>query len=863
MKNLDAHPPRFFLKFFRWYCHPKMHDYIEGDLMEVYEVRLKTLGKRKADFKFIIDVLLLFRPGIIKPAEGYKKLNHYGMFKSYFKIGWRNLVKNRGYSFINVIGLAIGMTVAIVIGLWIFDELSFDSYYQNHKRLAQVMLNQTGEGIVYTGGTIAPPIEEPMRTKYGSDFKAFSFVSFSADAILASADRRLSHPGVWVQSDFPEMFSLNLIKGSREALKDPSTLLLSQSTAKSLFDDTDPINKMIRIDNRFDLKVGGVYEDMPSNTTFASAGFLLPWDNRANVLNTITDWDYHSCELFVQLADGADLDQVSDKIRNIPTPYIIASTHEQIMLHPMDKIHLYSEFQNGKVVGGKIQYVWLISIIGGFVLLLACINFMNLSTARSEKRAREVGIRKTVGSRHNQLVGQFLIESIVVSFTALVLSIILVQLSLPFFNSLANKQMSILWINPLFWLFISGFALFCGIISGSYPAFYLSSFNPVKVLKGTFKAGRLATLPRKVLVVIQFTVSITLIIGTVIIFEQIQFAKNRAVGYTRSGLISVPIKTPDLQVHFDAVHNDLLQTGVVENVAESSHIVTEFNNNDAVEWQGKDPAVEIDFRDVNVTSEFGKTIGWTVKEGRDFSQKIASDSSAVLINETAVRVTGLKNPVGETIKYHKKEYAIIGIVKDMVTRSPYQPIEPAIFLIGKWLSVITIRIKPGTSISEALAKIEPIFKRHDPNAPFEFKFIDDEYGRKFFEKERIGNLSRVFAMLAIFISCLGIFGLASFVAEQRTKEIGVRKVLGASVANLWQLLSRDFLALVLLSCLIAIPIAYYFLNEWLQHYEYRTEISWWIFALVTMGALSITLLTVSFHSLKAALINPVNSLKSE
>jgi putative ABC transport system permease protein len=640
-------------------------------------------------------------------------------------------------------------------------------------------------------------------------------------------------------------------------------MLLSQSTAKALFDDADPINKTIRIDNQFDLTVGGVYEDLPLNTTFANAKFLMPWDNRINGLNTITDWDNHSCELFVQLSEEADLDQISDKIKSIPTLHIIQSTNEQIMLHPMDKIHLYGEFQNGKMAGGRIQFVWLIGIIGGFVLLLACINFMNLSTARSEKRSKEVGIRKTIGSHRNQLMEQFLVESIVVALIALVLSIIFAQLSLPFFNSLANKQMYIHWGSPIFWLSIVGFALFSGIISGSYPAFYLSSFNPVKVLKGTFKAGRFSSLPRKVLVVIQFTVSITLIIGTVIVFKQIEFAKDRPVGYSRNGLISIPIKTPDLQGHYDAVRNDLLQTGAVENMAESSHQITEFDNNNAVEWQGKDPAIEIDFRDANVTPDFGKTIGWTIKEGRDFSRDIASDSSAVLLNETGARITKLKNPLGEMMKYSGKEYKIIGIVSDMVTRSPYKRTEPAIFIMGKWLSVITIRIKPRASMKESLTKIELIFKKHNPNAPFEFKFVDEEYGRKFSQEEQIGNLARVFAVLAIAISCLGLFGLASFVAEQRTKEVGIRKIMGASVVNLWRMLSTDFVVLVLFSCLIAVPISYYFLSDWLQGYQYRTEISWWIFVATGMGALVVTLATVSFQAVKAALMNPVNSLKSE
>jgi ABC-type antimicrobial peptide transport system permease subunit len=604
-----------------------------------------------------------------------------------------------------------------------------------------------------------------------------------------------------------------------------------------------------------------VYKDLPHNTTFYGTQLLLPWDNKENWRNSQTSWDNHCGQLFVQLNDQIDLDKTNSKIKKVPTPYI-KEWKEEIMLHPMGKLHLYSEFENGKAVGGPIQFVWLFGIIGVFVLLLACINFMNLSTARSEKRAKEVGIRKAVGSLRGQLIWQFLSESVVMAFLAFILAIVLVQLFLPFFNGLADKQMSILWSNPLFWLLALGFTLFTGIVSGSYPAFYLSAFEPIKVLKGVFRAGRLASVPRKVLVVVQFTVSITLIIGTIIVFRQIQFAKERPVGYTREGLISVPLTT-GLFGHYDAIRNDLLQTGAVENMAESSQPATRFSNNNSIEWRGKDPGLVIFFRDVNVTHEFGKTIGWSIKEGRDFSRDFPSDSSSAILNETGLKITGLKNPVGETIKYGGKTYTIVGIAKDMITQSPYESMEPSIFFCDGWMGVITIRIKPTIPVREALAKIQPVFKKHDAESPFEFKFIDDEYAKKFSNEQRIVNLASFFAILAIFISCLGLFGLASFVAEQRTKEIGVRKVLGATVFNLWKMLSKDFVVLVIISCIIAIPIAWYFLNQWLQNYNYRTQISWWIFAAAGAGALVITLLTVSFQAIKAAIANPVKSLRTE
>jgi len=489
---------------------------------------------------------------------------------------------------------------------------------------------------------------------------------------------------------------------------------------------------------------------------------------------------------------------------------------------------------------------------------------MNLSTARSEKRSKEVGIRKTIGSLRSQLVVQFLSESVMMASLALILAILLVVLSLPFFNALADKSVAIPWSNVFFWLLVVFFTVFTGLVAGSYPALYLSAFKPVKVLKGTFKTGRNAGLPRKMLVIIQFTVSVALIIGTMIVYRQIQHAANRPVGYTREGLITVDMNTPDFYGHYDALRNDLLETGAVDNMAESNSAPTQVWSNNFVDWKGKDPNINVSPGTIAVTHDFGNTIGWTIKEGRDFSRSFATDTFAFILNESAVKMTGFKNPVGKTIRWQNQEHMIVGVVKDMVMESPYQPIRPTIFHLNpSWARLITLRIKPGISIKEGLNKIEPVFRKYNPGSPFVYKFTEEEYAKKFSDEKRLSNLTTVFAILAIFISCLGLFGLASFVAEQRTKEIGIRKVMGASVFNLWRLLSNDFVILVIVSCAIAIPLTWYFLNEWLQQYEYRTAISWWIFAVAGFGALVITLLTVSFHAIKTAIANPVKNLRTE
>lgn len=790
------------------------------------------------------------------------------MLKSYLKLAWRNLRTSRMYAGLNIIGLATGMAVALVIGLWVWDELSFDKYHQKHDRIAQVMVNATVNGETFTGSTVSIPMGTALHENFPGEFKHVALATHPGSHIIALGDKKLSQTGRWVEEAFPEMFTLKMLSGQLGGLKDPSSVLIAASVARSLFNNEDPVGKMVRIDNKMEMKVTGVYEDLPRNTSNHGVTILLPWaryvsDTEFWIQKAQTQWENHMCKLFVQLQDNADLNKVNDKIKSIPTPHI-KFAKEELLLHPMDKWHLYSDFKNGQSEGGLIRMVWLFATIGIFVLLLACINFMNLSTARSEKRSREVGIRKTVGSSRGQLVVQFLSESLTLALMALVLALVMVHISLPLFNAIADKSMSIPWGNPVFWLAVLLFTFFTGLVSGSYPAFYLSGFQPVKVLKGTFKAGRAASLPRKVLVVVQFAVSVTLIIGTVIVYKQIQHAQNRPVGYSREGLITVDMNTPDFSGHFDAIRNDLLQTGAVSDMALSNSAPTAVWSNNVVDWKGKDPNQTVNMGTIAVSHDFGNTVGWTVKEGRDFSRNFPTDTFAFILNESAVKTTGFKDPVGQSIRWLDQDHVIIGVVKDMVMESPYEPIRPTIFHLNPyWTNLITVRIKPGIPMQDGLAKIEPVFRKYNPGSPFVYKFTDEEYARKFNDEMRIGNLTTIFAILAVFISCLGLFGLASFVAEQRTKEIGIRKVLGASVFNLWRMLSRDFVALVLIACAIAAPVAWYFLNEWLQKYEYRTDISWWIFAVAALGALLVTLATVTFQAIRAAVINPIKSLKSE
>jgi putative ABC transport system permease protein len=797
------------------------------------------------------------------------------MFKNYFKIAYRNLLKNRTSSFINISGLAIGMAVAMLIGLWIRDEISYNKSFENYDRIGLMMQNQESNGKIHTFNAMPEPLAPELRNRYGNNFRYVISSSWNGDHIISSGKKNLSKTGIYMQAEAPHMLKLKMLAGTRDALKDPHSIILSESTAKAMFGDSDPLNQVMRIDSKLDVKVTGVYADFPHNSQFGDLDFISPWDlyvtSEKWIKWTEDRWDNNSFQLFVQIADNTNFATVDKNIadakfiRDIPEDKHYKT---KLFLAPMKDWHLRMQWENGIQTGGLIEYVRLFSIIGVFVLLLACINFMNLSTARSEKRAREVGVRKAIGSLRKNLVSQFYTESLLVVVCSFGLSLLLAKLFLPWFNHMAGKEMFIPWTNFWFWVFCLAFTMFTTAVAGSYPALYLSSFEPVKVLKGSFRTGRLAAVPRKVLVVVQFTISIALIIGTVIVYNQIQYTRNRPIGYNRNGLMMIRMKSPEFYGKFDLLKNEMERALAITNFAESSSPVTDvYSNNDGYSWQGKDPSVNGAFDNIWVTHDFGKTVGWQFTQGRDFSRAFPTDSNAIVINEAAAKFMNLKDPVGKIVTWTArpgKNLIVIGVIKDMIMQSPYDPVNPTIYFMDyENVNWIDLKLNPNKSATESISKIEAVFKKIIPNAPFDYKFADSEFATKFATESRIGQLSGFFAVLAIFISCLGLFGLASFVAEQRTKEIGVRKVLGASVFSVWKMLSKDFVQLVIISLAIVIPVSYFFMHHWLQNYSYRTEISWWVFVLAGISAIIITIVTVSFQSIKAAMANPVNSLKAE
>ena len=786
------------------------------------------------------------------------------MTRLFFRVAFRNLTKNKIFSFINIAGLAAGMAMVLLISLWIWDEISFNHYHHLYKSITILRSVETFNGTVTTAEFSSVPIAAALTSTYPESIEAASLTKESG-ATISFGDINRSSSGLWVQPGYPHIFSLRMKEGNERALKDPSKILLCQSLANAVFKAKPALGQTIRLDNQMVFTVGGVYEDLPENSSLHGTEYLLPWDNAFNPSRDADDdWTDHHFQLFVLVKEGINLTAFNKQIRDLTKPHI-SGAWEEICLFPLDQWHLYNETVNGKMSGGRIEFVRLFAIIGGFVLLLACINFMNLSTARSAARAREVGIRKAIGSRRRQLIGQFLGESLLTTGIAMLLSLLLAQLFLGSFNLLADKTLSIPYGQPVYWMILLLFTLITGFVAGIYPAFYLSGFKPVKVLKGVFRAGPHATFPRKFLVVTQFTVSIVLMIGTAIVYKQVAFAKLRPPGYSKDKLIVIELSEPDSLNHYEALRNELISTGTVENMAESSSPSTEVRNDMlGYDWKGRDPQLMPVIGTLFVTTDFGKTMHWQIAEGRDFSRDFPADSGAFIINETAAKFMGFDHPVGQTIRWHNIEHPIVGMVKDMVMTSPYDPVKPTFFtLFNRKIRVISIRINAQTPLPVALPAIAAVMKKFNPGVPFEFEFTEDAYAHKFSAEDHIGRMVRAFSILAILISLLGLFGLASYTTEQRSKEIGLRKVLGASVFNLWRLLSKEFAQLIGIACAIAIPLSIYFAHEWLEHFQYRTPMEWWIFAGASIGALLIALCTVSYQAVSAARKKPVNALRAE
>jgi putative ABC transport system permease protein len=789
------------------------------------------------------------------------------MLKNYFKTAWRNIIRSKGYSAINIIGLAMGMAVALLIGLWVYNEYSYDTFLPDHQHSYLVRRNYYGNGdtVNYNGSSLklADALRQIPEIQYVAE------TDYIHPHGLLVGNKKLYLPGSHVAGDFLRIFPFPLVRGNAATvLSDPYSIILTERTAKALFGTDDPIGKAVRFDGKDNLKVTGVLADLPGNSTFkfdylVPFGYLEATDDFTRSARH-ANFEWNIAQTYVQLKPGVSFDKVSAKIRNIEKvdKDNIMSVVTNVILQPMDHWHLYGKYENGKETGGFVEYVRMFGIIGVLVLLIACINFVNITTARSEKRAREVGVRKAIGSRKKDLIYQFLIESLLLTVIAFCLSLLMVRLALPALNRLTGTTICLPFSSGSFWLVLTGAILVTALAAGSRPAFYLSFFNPVNVLKGALKAGRGSATPRKILVVLQFSCSVALIISTFIIYQQIQYARNRPAGYDLNRLVMTNMNS-DLAHNYTAIKNELLEKGIAESVTWASSPATSTGwHRDVDEYPGKRPGETVDMGRISISEGYFETLGMTMKEGREFSGP--GDTLNVVFNEAAVRLLRLKNPLHQVITNWKTKMQIVGIVKDALTISPYQPADPTMFLYDPTpQGTMMYRLSSHLAPHVAIAQLTAIFSRYNPAFPYDYQIADASYASKFDTEVLVGKLAALIAGLAIFISCLGLFGLAAYMAEQRTREIGIRKVLGASVSALWFQLSKEFIVLVGISCVIASPVALYFLRGWLQKYPYRIAIGAGVFLAASVIAMVITLITISFQSIRAALMNPVKSLRSE
>jgi putative ABC transport system permease protein len=788
------------------------------------------------------------------------------MFRLNFKIALRNLWKNKGYTLINVGGLAIGLASCMILLLYVAYEWGYDRQSKNSTNTYVVYQHQhSGAATMswaWTPGVLAP---ELAATIPGAVTASHS--SYPEAQLLTYHENFFKKPGVYSDPQFLKIMDYKFLKGNPDrALREVNSIVLTETMAKNLFGKEDPINKVIKFNNKEELKVDGVIADIPMNSSIVF-DFLLPWSFWETQLPFIktAGWGNNYCLTLLQLQNGQEYNKANELARQILRKHQDGATG-YYTLHPLSKWHLYSEYQNGKSVGGKIDQIRIFFLLAFCILLIACVNFMNLSTARSEKRSKEVGVRKAIGSSRKSLVGQFMLESALLSILGMVVAFVFIEMSLPYFNELLHTELLIKYSDWKFWAVFSGLTMVTGCIAGSYPAFYLSSFEPLQVLKGSQITVKSSLSVRQVLVIFQFVFAACLIICTAVIYQQLNYIKGKSIGYDKNNLVEIPLQGPmrKNEQKMKLLKEQLLKSGAVRDITFFSRSISEGGNNTfGVSWQGKNPKEDVLFNYRATGYDFLKTIGSGLISGRDFSAEF-TDSTNVILNETAVRTMGLKNPIGSVIEFWDKPVKVIGVMKDFVMENPYSQTAPLILYNNmEELEIVLVRLNPGANVSSSMDKIKGVTESLNPGFPVETRFVDDNFEQKFQNEKLLGTVANWFGGFAIFISCLGLLGLSLYMAEQRKKEISIRKVLGASNMNILTLLNKDFIKLVIIADLIAFPIAYVIISRWLSAYSFRISISILPFAIAFCLSLIIAILTVSVQSVKVAKANPVDALKYE
>lgn len=785
------------------------------------------------------------------------------MIQNYLKIAYRNLMRHKVFSLINISGLALGMTCSILILLWVKDELSVDRFHADLDNLYRVMETQKYPGSDnFTTEATPALLAEALEAEMPEVKHAVRSTTWPWQQLFAYGDKSLKVNGRYTDPEFFEVFTFPLLHGdAKSVLAQPRSVVISETVARQFFNSPEEaMGKLFRINESQSYKVTGVMQDVPKNSTM-QFDYVMPVEDWINSPGNewLQEWGNNALRTFLQLQPGTDIAAFNEKVKPFIQNYHEESTTE-VFVQPVADMYLYNDFREGK--DGFIERVRLFSVVAVFILVIACINFMNLATARSSKRAKEVGVRKAIGASKGSLVRQFMVESVLMAFLALFVAVNLAGILLPDFNDLTGKYISLDFTDPTLVLLLLGVALLTGVLSGSYPAFFLSSFDPAKVLKGTVKVGSRVAGVREGLVVFQFILSALLIISTLVAYLQLNYIRTKNIGLDRENLVYVPLEGA-LRDRYDVVKRELQNTpGVLNVTASDQPPISVGNSTGGIEWKGKDPNTNVLFSVMSVDYDFIETMDVKLLEGRTFSREFGTDTASFIINKEAARLMQMQDPVGQWLKW-SIEGRVIGVIDNFHTTSMHIPAQPLILrLHPDFDNLLFVRLEAGQT-KQALAAIEQIVKRHNPAYPFEYHFLDEDFEKMYKAEAIMGQLTKYFAGIAIFISCLGLFGLALFTAEQRTKEIGVRKVLGASVASIVYLLSKDFLKLVLIANLIALPLGWYFMTNWLNDYADRMELSWWIFAVAFIATVIIAIVTLSFHAIKTAVANPVNSLRTE
>ncbi len=864
----NSPPPPWADRLLAWLCPPELLEEMQGDLHERYHEHRRERGGAFARRQYWRDVLGFLRPYFLKRKPNrFPKPLYTDMLKNYLTTTRRLFWKQKSYALLNLSGLALGLTTSLLILLWVRDELSYDQYHEKLDRLYFVWHNIDQSGgqvrtVSDSQGPLAPALLEEMPEVANA-----ARLTFSQNMLFTVGEKRFKEEGRYADPALFEMFSFPLVAGNRSTvLRDPTSIVISDSLAYKYFGGVaQSLGQAIRVDNQDSYTVTGVFRTIPQHSS-QRFNFLLPFELRYRDEGS-KNWGNSWLLTYVELKENASLADVQGKLRNFIKKRVDDAI-SSVFLQPLAEVHLYDRFEDGRQAGGQIGYVRLFGVVAGFILLIACVNFMNLATARSMQRAKEVGVRKSVGASRRSLIGQFITESMVLSVLAAAVALLLVQLLLPVFNGATDKRLVLPVESPSFWGMLGGITLLTGLVAGSYPALMLSSFKPVQVLKGTLRTGSGAAHLRQGLVVFQFVLSMIMIVATIVVYRQVQFIRSHDIGLQRENLLHFGA-APGISKHFEAYRAELLKQPGVQGVTRASHNpIGVWNTSVSVEWPGKQPKEIVSFQILRTDYGLLPLAGIKLKDGRDFSRSFPTDSAAYLINEEAARRMGMRNPVGQPLTVFGQKGTIIGLVKNFHSRDMHVRDMPTsgaplvMMLRPAACGRVLVRTQAGMT-AQAIAGLETLHRKYAPAEWFEYKFTDEDFEQMYRGDVMVGKLANGFSCIAIFISCLGLFGLAAFTAEKRTKEIGIRKVLGASVTGITALLSKDFLKLVLVAVLVASPLAWYAMNEWLSSFTYRITIGWSVFVLAGGAALLVALLTVSFQAVKAALANPVHSLKSE